>query len=390
MILTKKQEIGLKCAVERYNNHEKYTVIAGYAGTGKSTLIKFIVAALGCDEDEVVYTSFTGKATQVLLKKGNKNVSTLHKLLYEWRPKKEGGYLKFPVSDIPYSIVVVDEVSMVPKELINQLLKYDVYVLFCGDPFQLPQINKDDAHSLLDRPHIFLDEIMRQAAESEIIRLSMDIREGKSLNRYVGKEVMVLNKEELNEGMLTWADQVICAKNDTRTRLNMQMKQLLGKGNEPCDGDKIICLRNYWETFSYDVGNPLVNGTIGTISNMFKSFIEYPKYLGGISLPYLDCTFTSDSGDEYRLNVDETILRTEKSLVDWNLSYKISKSSQYKGSLPLEFAYGYAITCHRSQGSEWDKVLAIEESFPFEKVEHARWLYTACTRAAEKLVVIRK
>lgn len=389
MILTNKQEQGLKCAVERYNHHEKYTVIGGYAGAGKSTLIKFIVAALNCDEDDVVYTSFTGKATQVLLKKGNKNVSTLHKLLYEWRPLPGGGYFKKPVSDIPYSIVIVDEVSMVPKELINQLLKYDVYVIFCGDPFQLPQINKDDAHDLLDHPHIFLDEIMRQAAESEIIRLSMDIREGKALNRYIGQEVMVLNKDELNEGMLTWADQVICAKNDTRTKLNMQMKQLLGKGTEPCEGDKIICLRNYWETIA-NTENPLVNGTIGTFHNFFSTYIQYPSSLGGLKVPYLDGTFISDSEDRFTIGIDETVLKTEKSLVDWSMSYRINKSTRFRGSLPLEFAYGYAITCHRAQGSEWDKVLAIEESFPFEKVEHARWLYTACTRAAEKLVVIKK
>jgi len=102
VILTNKQEMGLRIAVERYRNGDKYTVIAGYAGSGKSTLIKFIVAALDCDEDDVVFTSFTGKATQVLLKKGNKNVSTLHKLLYEWRPLQGGGYFKTPVDRIPY------------------------------------------------------------------------------------------------------------------------------------------------------------------------------------------------------------------------------------------------------------------------------------------------
>ena len=389
MILTNKQEMGLRIAVERYRNGDKYTVIAGYAGSGKSTLIKFIVAALDCDEDDVVFTSFTGKATQVLLKKGNKNVSTLHKLLYEWRPLPGGGYFKTPVDRIPYQVVIVDEVSMVPKSLIDALLSYDVYVLFCGDPFQLPQISKQDVHNLLDNPHIFLDEIMRQAAESEIIRLSMDIREGKSLNRYVGQEAMVLDKSELNQGMLTWADQVICAKNDTRANLNKTMKQLAGTGEEPGDGDKIICLRNYWETIS-NTHNPLVNGTIGYMKNTYKSFIEYPKYLGGITVPYYSIDFTSDSEDIYKINIDETKLKTETDILNWDMTYKINKNSRYKGSIPLEFAYGYAITCHRAQGSEWDKVLVIEENFPFEKEEHARWLYTACTRASEKLVIIRK
>ena len=389
MVLTNKQELGLRIAVERYRNNSKYTVIAGYAGTGKSTLVKFIISALGCNEDEVVFTSFTGKATQVLLKKGNKNVSTLHKLLYEWRPLPNGGYFKRPVAEIPYRVVVVDEVSMVPRSLIDALLRYDVYVLFCGDPFQLPQISKDDVHDLLDHPHVFLDEIMRQAAESEIIRLSMDIRQGKELNRYIGKEAMVLNKEELNEGMLSWADQIICAKNDTRFNLNMKMKELLGKGREPREGDKIICLRNYWETIS-NTENPLVNGTIGYMTNIYKSYIKYPSYLNNLTLPYLGIKFTSDSEDDFEINIDENKLITEKDSLDWATSYKINKSSKFKGSIPLEFAYGYAITCHRAQGSEWDKVLVVEENFPFKKEEHARWLYTAATRASEKLVIIKK
>ena len=389
MILTNKQEQGLKIAVDRYKNKEKYCVIAGYAGVGKSTLIKFITAALNLDEEDIVYTSFTGKATQVLLKKGNKNISTLHKLLYTWRPLPNGGYLKLPVEHIPYKIVVVDEVSMVPKSLIQDLLKYDCYVIFCGDPYQLPQISKEDAHTLLDNPHIFLDEVMRQAAESEIIRLSMDIRNQKPLSRNLGNEAMVLDKNELNTGMLTWADQVICAKNETRFSLNMQIKEILGKGTAPAEGDKVICLRNYWETLS-DTKFPLVNGTIGYVSNIYESYIQYPSSLGGLKVPYLGVNFASDSDDLFKIDIDKTKLVEEKNIIDWKTSYRINKSNRYKGTLPLEFAYGYAITCHKAQGSEWDKVLVIEENFPFAAEEHSRWLYTAVTRASEKLVVIRR
>lgn len=389
MILTNKQEEGLKLAVERYKNNEKYCVIAGYAGTGKSTLIKFITAALDIQEDEIVYTSLTGKATQVLLKKGNKNISTLHKLLYNWRPLPSGGYFKVPVDKIPYKIVVVDEVSMVPKSLIQDLMKYDCYVIFCGDPYQLPQISKEDTHTLLDNPHIFLDEVMRQAAESEIIRLSMDIRAQKPLVRILGDEAMVLDKKELNTGMLTWADQIICAKNETRFSLNMQMKEILGKGKLPAEGDKVICLRNYWETLS-DSKLPLVNGTIGYISNIYESHIQYPPYLGNLKVPYLGVDFMSDTDDLFKIDIDKIKLTEERNIIDWKTSYKINKSSRYKGTLPLEFAYGYAITCHKAQGSEWDKVLVVEENFPFSAEEHSRWLYTAVTRASEKLVVIKR
>ena len=166
MILTRKQEEGLRIAVERHRNHEKYTVIAGYAGTGKSTLVKFIIEALDVDHGKVCYATFTGKAAQVLAKKGNKNAMTLHKLLYNSIPRKGGGFMRIPKDRLDYTIVVVDEISMAPKSIINMLFRHNVYVICLGDPFQLPPVEKEEDNHLLDSPHIFLDEIMRQAQES--------------------------------------------------------------------------------------------------------------------------------------------------------------------------------------------------------------------------------
>lgn len=106
-------------------------------GSGKSTLVKFIIAALskyGVQEHNVVYTSFTGKATQVLQKKGNKNVKTLHKLLYEYYPRSNGTFYRKTIETLPYKVVVVDECSMAPKELLQALFKHNVYILCLGDP----------------------------------------------------------------------------------------------------------------------------------------------------------------------------------------------------------------------------------------------------------------
>lgn len=163
MILTRKQEEGLKIAVERHRAHEKYTVIAGYAGTGKSTLVKFIIEAINVEPSKVCYATFTGKAAQVLAKKGNKNAMTLHKLLYNSIPRKGGGFMRIPKDRLDYTIIVVDEISMAPKSIINMLFRHNVYVICLGDPFQLPPIEKEEDNHLLDNPHIFLDEIMRQA-----------------------------------------------------------------------------------------------------------------------------------------------------------------------------------------------------------------------------------
>ena len=390
MELTIKQEQGLKIAIERYNNREKYTCISGYAGTGKSTLVKFIIAALGVKEEDVCYAAYTGKAAQVLLKKGNKNVSTLHKLLYISVPKPDGTFFRRPVTDVPYKVVIVDEVSMAPKTLMKLLFSYNVHVICLGDPFQLPPIDANEDNGLLANPHIFLDEIMRQAAESEIIRLTMDIRAGKEIPLMKGKEVQIFNKNELNTGMLQWADQIIVGTNATRIALNNEMRKLLGRGALPEDGDKVICLRNYWDYLT-DREEPLVNGTIGYIDNCFPSFIDIPKYLGGFHIDVLNANFTSDSGGVYgSLPMDNKMILTGEKCVDYKSAYRISKNPRYLSAIPMEFTYGYAITCHKSQGSEWDKVLTVEEKFPFDKIEHARWLYTACTRASEKLVVIKR
>jgi exodeoxyribonuclease-5 len=402
MELNEKQKQGLDVAVQRYLNGERCTIIAGFAGTGKSTLVKFIINALsfggqGIDPDkDVVYTSFTGKATQVLAKKGNKNTSTLHKLLFISHPKPDGTYTRIPVTTIPYKIVVVDEISMVPKSLIERLASYKVHVIGLGDPFQLPPINKNEDNHLLDNPHIFLDEIMRQEEDSEIIDLSMKIRNGEPIDYFKGKNIQIINKSELSTGMLQWADQILVATNDTRKAINAQMRELLGHSSpDPEDGDKVICYRNYWED---ECGghSALVNGTIGTIKNSYKSFVVIPGFLNKANygkprqVDTLNCTFVESDGEEYEnMVMDKNMILTGEKTLDWKTEYAVSQNKANKHLLPYEFTYGYAITTHRAQGSEWDKIVIIEEKFPFSKEEHARWLYTACTRASEKLVLVK-
>lgn len=389
MVLTQKQELGLRIAVDRYNHHQKYTVISGYAGSGKSTLVRFIIDALHVPEEEVCFATFTGKAAQVLLKKGNMNVRTLHKLLYKSFPKPDGTFMRIPVDEIPYKVVVVDEVSMAPKSLMELLFSYDVHIICLGDPFQLPPVDKNEDNHLLDNPHIFLDEIMRQAQESEIIRLSMDIRNGKSLKEIKGNEVIIISKPELNTGMLTWADQILCATNATRIGINNQMRELLGKTGDPQDGDKVICLKNYWNIFASNE-DPLINGTIGILKNSFSSFNQIPPYMGSGRIDTLITDFITDNDSCFnKLETDKMMFSTGESSLDWKTSYKLSKNPKTRHLVPLEFTYGYCVTGWKAQGSEWNKVLILEERFPFDREEHQRFLYTAVTRASEKLVLVK-
>ena len=176
------------------------------AGTGKSTLVKFIISALDIDPKDVCYIAYTGKASLVLKEKGCPNAMTAHRLLYTSYPRKDGTFYHKPKRplDQDYKLIVVDEISMLPKEMWDLLLSHHIYVIALGDPEQLPPISGDN--DVLSHPHIFLDEIMRQAQESEIIRISMDVREGKPLQLYNGNEVKIIDKNKFETGMCLWAD----------------------------------------------------------------------------------------------------------------------------------------------------------------------------------------
>ena len=392
MTLTNEQEQALKIILQKYKNHEKYVTICGYAGVGKSTLVRFAIEALDVDQDRVTYACYTGKAAEVLRRKGNKNAMTLHKLLYDSIPRPGGGFFRKPKVSLDYDIVVVDEISLAPKSMIDMLLKHNVFCIFIGDNFQLPQIDKTEAHDYLEHPDIFLSTIMRQAAESEIIQLTMKIRNGEDIPFMAGKEVMVVPKKDLVTGHLLWADTIITATNITRHNINNQMRQLLEFEGDLCPGEKIIFKRNYWEDLN-DEGDALVNGVIGTVNNIYDSYINIPYYIKNDRhrIPTIMCDFTPEAGSTYpSVNLDKDFLLDENPCVDWRTSYRLGKLRNKIGDiLPRHATYGYAITGHASQGSEWDKVLVLEENFPFVKLEHARWLYTACTRASEKLVLLR-
>ena len=393
MILTRKQAEGLLISIDRYDAGKKYTVISGYAGSGKSTLVRFIIEALDVDENDICYCAFTGKAAEVLRKKGNKNVCTLHKLLYESIPKPTGGFFRKPKLQLGYKVIVVDEVSMAPKTLIDLLFTHHVYVICLGDPGQLPPIDKNEDNHLLDHPHIFLDEIMRQAQESEIIQLTMKIRHQEPIDYFDGKEVKIIPYSELNTGVLQWGDQILTATNAKRQAINNQMRQLLNYPDIPVDGDKVICLRNYWDDFSEE-GDPLINGTIGILKNSFQTWRQIPPIVRS-NIKKFDVLTSDlvipDTNDVYNLvDMDHQMILTGNKCCDWKLSYKLGRlRSKYGEIVPKEFAYAYAITCHKAQGSEWNNVVVLEEQFPFDKNEHARWLYTACTRSSKKLVLVR-
>lgn len=294
------------------------------------------------------------------------------------------------------SIIIVDEVSMLPKNLWNLLCSHNVYIIALGDPMQLPPIEKDQNNGILEHPHIFLDEVMRQAQESEIIRLSMHVREGKPLYTFpksnINQEVMIIRPFEVTDGMMLWADQIICATNNTRKNLNFHVRKILEYPEEhPVEGDKVINLHNEWETLS-SYNNPLTNGVIGQIKKYETINYAYPYALRRkptcINLLKMDIT-----GDEVNetfsgLVADYNELLTGVPSFSGKEEYLLQRRYK-KEPFPLHFNYGYAITCWKAQGSEWNKILGYEENFPYTAEEHTKYLYTLITRAQNRLVLVR-
>ena len=397
MELTLRQQEGLRIAVERYRNKEPYTVISGYAGAGKTTLVKFIIAALDLNpEKDVAYVAFTGKAATVLSKKGNPNAMTAHKLLYKAYQKPDGTFFfkPNPPGSLGYKIIVLDECSMLPKGMWDRLLSHRVYVIACGDPAQLPPINPEDDNHALDKPHVFLDEIMRQAQDSEIIRLSMWVREGKDIKDFncSNKQVKILSKNDLVSGVYKWADQILCATNATRNSINTTMRQYKGFGSTPEIGDKIVSLSNHWDISSANGNNVLTNGSIGIITDFNVISEHFPRFITPEPVDYMYTSMKIEDEDDYfsSLPIDyNTLLKNQKTL-NIKQNMQIKRSKQVFLNPPYDFAYAYALTVHKFQGSEAPKILLVEENFPFAKEEHMRWLYTGITRASSRLVVVKK
>lgn len=394
MILTNKQEKGLKICVARFKDKKPYTCIAGYAGTGKSTLVKFIIAALNLDpEEDVAYVAFTGKAAKVLAQKGCPNATTAHKLLYYSKELPNGTYIHKPKTSFEkqFKLIVIDEISMLPRDMWNLLLTHHIPIICCGDPEQLPPIDPDKDNHVLDKPHVFLDEIMRQAAESEIIRLSMHIREGNELSTFdcLKNQVQIINNNELITGMYNWADQIICGTNKKRNEINTIVRSLREFDQTPQINDKIISLSNHWD-FCSSTGLPITNGSIGYLNHFWLDTIYLPKYIYEKPLEIMRADIIMEDGEKYKeVPIDYQYLFTGKELLTSKAKYLLRRNRRCIDP-PFDFTYGYAITCWKAQGSEWDKILIFEESFPFDRETHKKFLYTAVTRASEKIVVVKK
>lgn len=333
----------------------------GFAGTGKSTLATHLAA----DVKRVVYAAFTGKAALVMRKRGCEGASTIHSLIYRLDEEK-AGEPKFRLNEDSAvkhaNLVVIDEVSMVGEELARDLLSFGTKVLVLGDPFQLPPVKSEGYFTNAD-PDIMLTEIHRQARDNPIIQMSMDIREGRGLDYGAYGASKVIRRCDVEQSEVLDADQIIVGLNRTRQMYNSRMRYLKGiDSDKPIVGERVICLRNN------RIKN-LLNGQMWIVTEV-KS-----KGRGEM---------------EMVLDPDDAGMRAATALIHTHENFFLGKEEEFTWQERRrfdEFTYGYAITCHKSQGSQFDSVYLFDESAAF-KEDRDRWLYTAVTRAAERITVV--
>ncbi len=436
MELTTQQQKAKEMILEWYQTcratGKQTFTLAGYAGTGKTFLINNIIESLGLKPNEVGFGTPTGKAASVLIQRGTEAM-TIHRMIYnavdeEYKETIDGKPLtshriKFVKKEnIPnYRLIVLDEISMVDEKMMKDLLSFGIPILCTGDPGQLPPIQ--GKNPLIEKPDYYLTDIVRQSADNPIIKIATMARNKQRIPYGDYGSVLVLDRKNITEEqmktLLLRADQVICGTNATKNYLNNTIRKMSGidvlEDKYPVEGDKLICTVNNWEKYlDEDERFNLVNGTIGYVKE-FK-IIDEKNNLGLISFKpeFLEDTLVEniilDSGifinNEFSFDMHQRayvlpdgkyglkkMLERKKedesyeSFRDRLKEYIVNSRSALKEEQVNRFEFGSAISCHRAQGSEWDRVVLFDESYIFEEPE--KWLYTGLTRAKKKLVIIR-
>ena len=360
------QETALK-AVDRwfYTESKKKQVfrIFGYAGTGKTTLATHFAQNI---DGLVLFAAFTGKAALVMRKRGCEGARTIHSLIYIAELDKKTGEVYWRLNKESMlkeaSLLIIDECSMVDEELAKDLLSFGIPVLVLGDPAQLPPVSGAGFFTEA-KPDIMLTEIHRQAQDNPIVYLASQVRQGIQPDIGDYGDSRIVSKVSSTDALE--ASQILVGRNATRDTMNLKVRKLLKIYDEyPIKGEKLICLRN-------DRDRAIFNGGMFKVDRVFES--KYKTSFLNMSLNPED----DDTSLPVMVKVHKSFFSSEVAVPDW----KFLKGSQ-------EFDFGYAITCHKSQGSQWENVLIYDESWCFRD-DWQRWLYTAITRASEKITLVK-
>ena len=380
------------------DNGKGYIFISGQAGVGKSEIQKFILSNFKPNEFELA--AYTAKAARVMEDKSGYHASTIHKLMYKPVYDEDGDIIDWIYDrdrlkkrkDLKF--VLIDECSMMTQRQLNDLKSSGKKIIVFGDYYQLPPINAPQIFSK-QNADIILSKIHRQAEGNPLIQHLSNLRKGIDIpyGNIENKLIKVNNVAEyFNNDVKRFLDydQIICGTNATRTMMNKMIREIKGINSQlPVKDERLICLKN--------------NQSLGIANGDQMIAMEDSYYYDDEK--GLFCLHT-DLNDKINANKKKKNKKFRNSFVmisdlydgktrkrlNWfeqmnNRHYDNKKDlMMFKHYVETDFAY--AISCHKSQGSEWKNVLIIDESDIFSDIKY-RWLYTAVSRGKESVTIVR-
>ena len=400
------------------SRRSSYLTLGGYAGTGKSSLIADVRKSLPSDW-RVAFCAYTGKASGVMKNKlidanavnDNDYVGTIHGLCYHVRTDPDTNLNVFERKwHIDYNLIIVDEASMVNQELFQDLRMYGIPILFVGDHGQLPPISSDD-FNLMSNPVIKLEEVHRFGSNTALLDLSIMAREGTRIPFKVFDDKVAKVKETdpmVNDFIMNRLGDFsngicLCGTNNTRADVNQLIRLNYGVIEDVDDkipkiGDRVVCLRN-----NRALVDPIYNGMLGkieSISDIANPGSEMLKDAWNMSISVDDGFMYKGMVNrhhfgELKYSGDGKEFITIKELMQMKSNLTIKERKMMRGKLGKRklyfdaFDFGYCLTVHKSQGSEWGNVLLFEETSGYWDDDYRRkWLYTAVTRSNDRLLII--
>ena len=431
-------------------NSDQIFVLKGYAGTGKTTIVRSLVKSMPAVNGKTVLLAPTGRAAKVLSNYTEKQALTIHKKIYYRKPESSEG-LAFTLQQNLHTdtIFIVDEASMISNSgglnsngmfgggsLLDDLISYvfngnNCKLLFIGDTAQLPPVGLDVSPALdiefLKASYSFqldwfeLTEVVRQAGDSGILTNATEIRN--QIKNKLGnkphfllngfKDVIRLGGDELEDALNSAYSKygaeesmVICRSNKRANIFNQQIRtRIRWQENELSAGDLMMVVKNnyFWLPEESKAGF-IANGdiiqltSIGRIQEMHSfrfadvrmRMIDYPDEPELETRLLLD-TIMSDApalSQEENKRLYESVSADYADIADRRLRLKKVKEDSFFNALQVKFAY--AITCHKAQGGQWPCVF-VEQGYLTDEMintEYLRWLYTAVSRASEKLYLV--
>ena len=344
-------------------NGQQVFRLFGAAGTGKTHLVGRILKLF--PSLRIALGTLSGKAALVLTRATGMPARTLHSMLYTLEGEDGDGELLF--RDNPdfhianVDLIVVDEASMVRADMARSILALGKPILVVADPFQLAPIG-GEAGFMNGTVDAELSDIVRQAEHSPILELAHDVRVGRELKlgRYGSSEI--IGGISLTADHAQAAEQILVGRRETMHRFNARIREMRGASSyAPEVGDKLICLRNKPE-------KGLFNGSMWRIVEAGAVKERWGITRFPLTMESLD--FPEKAAQRFDVDARFFLPRDPDKAV-------------FRGDAAA-FSYGYAITVHKAQGSQWDDVLVIDEAFD----DHAKWRYTAITRAAKTIRIV--